>query len=229
VHSSTGVKLPVADIAEAVRSRAPGALLCLDAVHGFGAEADRPRDLGCDVLFSGCHKWLSGPRGTGLVWARADAWERIDALVPSFAAPAYGAWLRGEAVPATPAGPVHTPGGFHAFEHRWALAEAFGFQRAIGTERIADRIHDLAERLKAGLAAHPGVTLVTPRSGALSSGLVCLDLRGRRAPQVVDALAERGVVASVTPYAVEHVRLGVGVHLSDDDVDAAVRAVGALA
>ena len=123
---------------------------------------------------------------------------------------------------------VHTPGGFHAFEHRWALAQAFAFQRDVGPQRIADRIHALAERLKAGLAAVPGVTLRTPRSAALSSGLVCFDVDTQPAPAVVEALAARKIVASVTPYAVEHVRLGVGIHLAEADVDAAVKAISAL-
>ncbi|MEU1964789.1 aminotransferase class V-fold PLP-dependent enzyme [Micromonospora sediminicola] len=69
VHSGTGVKLPIRRLAEVVRERSPEALLCVDGVHGFGADASTPEQLGCDVLVSGCHKWLLGPRGTGLVWA----------------------------------------------------------------------------------------------------------------------------------------------------------------
>ena len=34
-----------------------------------------------------------------------------------------------------------TPGGFHSFEHRWALADAFRFHAGIGKARIAKRIH----------------------------------------------------------------------------------------
>ena len=76
VHSSSGVKLPLREIAARRRRREPRPrereriLLCVDGVHGFGAEDASPADLGCDVLFSGCHKWLFGPRGTGFVWAR---------------------------------------------------------------------------------------------------------------------------------------------------------------
>ena len=47
--------------------------LCVDAVHALGVEA-AGRGLGCDFLVAGTHKWLAGPRGTGIVWARA-AWE----------------------------------------------------------------------------------------------------------------------------------------------------------
>ena len=226
VHSSTGVKLPVAEIAKAVHARNPKTLVCVDGVHGFGAEADKPAQLGCDVLISGCHKWLAGPRGTGLIWATPDAWRQIEPLVPSFDGRPYVAWMDGDDPPTEPAGPVHTPGGFHAFEHRWALAQAFGFQQAIGARRIADRIHALAARLRDGLAQAPKVKLVTPPD--LAAGLVCLDLQGMRARDAVAALARRRIVASVTPYAVEHVRLGAGIHLSERDVDAAVAAIRAL-
>src|SRR6185312_6697879 len=39
VHSSTGVKLPIRAIADALRGRA---LLCVDGVHGFGIEDATP-------------------------------------------------------------------------------------------------------------------------------------------------------------------------------------------
>ena len=86
-----------------------------------------PAELGCDFLVSGCHKWLFGPRGTGLVWGRAEAWAAVDAGDPAFAAaasaPGWGS------APTGPPGPAATPGGYHSFEHRWALAEAFEFRR----------------------------------------------------------------------------------------------------
>ena len=74
VHSDTGLKLPVRQIADAlvpinaVRPLAARALLCVDGAHGLGVEDATVADLGCDFLVAGTHKWLFGPRGTGLVW-----------------------------------------------------------------------------------------------------------------------------------------------------------------
>ena len=74
VHSSTGVMLPIRAMADAVatanRARAPEeqALLCVDGVHGLAADAATPDELGCDFLVAGTHKWLFGPRGTGIIW-----------------------------------------------------------------------------------------------------------------------------------------------------------------
>ena len=124
----------------------------------------------------------------------------------------------------TEPGPYFTPGGYHSFEHRWALADAFEWQRKLGRQKVADRIHGLAQRLKDGIADH--VQLVTPRSRELSSGLVCF--AARNPEQAVERLREQRIHASLTPYADAYVRLGTSLHVDERDVDAAVSAVKRL-
>ena len=121
------------------------------------------------------------------------------------------------------------PGGFHAYEHRWALAEAFRFHLDLGRREVADRTHALATRLKDGLAAIPAVRLVTPRDPELSAGIVCLEAGTRNPGEVAAELRRQGILASVTPYAQPYLRLGPSIVTSEDDVDAAVAAVRALA
>jgi selenocysteine lyase/cysteine desulfurase len=237
VHSSTGVKLPLREIADAVTNANRGRraderiLLCVDAVHGFGVEDASPSQLGVDVFISGCHKWLFGPRGTGLIWAAPHAWARLAPTIPSFDPRAYGAWLKGRAPPETPYGPLMTPGGFHSFEHRWALAEAIDFHAQLGgRSQVADETHKLATRLKQGLAAIRGVTVRTPADESLSAGLVCVDVGGTEALHVVERLRrEHRVVASVTPYSTRYLRFGPSVANTADDVDSAIEAVAAVA
>ena len=235
VHSSTGVKLPVRAIADALAERDAGlgkekTLLCVDAVHGFGVEPEALPDLGCDFLVSGCHKWLFGPRGTGIVWGSSEAWPEVRPTIPSFTdAESFGRWLGGgDAGPPTTAS-AFTPGGYHAFEHRWALAEAFAFRQEIGRERAAERTHALTTRLKEGLGGIAGITVRTPLDEQLSAGLVCCDVPGDAGEEVVPRLREEhGVVASLTPYASRYLRFGPSIVNSEDDVDRAVAAVSAL-
>jgi isopenicillin-N epimerase len=221
VHSSTGVKLPIRRIADALRplnrsrSEADRILLCVDGVHGFGIENVRLPALGCDFFAAGCHKWLFGPRGTGLVWGRPDAWQHVTHTIPSFTATG------------TP-GSAMTPGGFHSFEHRWALAEAFLFQRRIGRQRIAARTHALNAHLKSALAGMPHVTLHTPRAASLSAGLVCFEVRSLPAQEVVERLASRGIVATVTPYTPTYARVGPSIVNTPAEIRRAVRALRAL-
>jgi selenocysteine lyase/cysteine desulfurase len=226
VHSSTGVKLPIRAIADALPDRV---LLSVDGVHGFGGQAASARELRCDAFASGCHKWLYGPRGTGVLWANERVRELIRPTIPSFDDGAsYGAWLSGTSPAGIPDGARLTPGGFHSFEHRWALAEAFRFHDAIGRRRVEARVRALATTLQAGLSEIRSVRLRTPSSGALSAGLVCFEVAGLDPDAVVQRLAARRIVASVTPYAERYVRFGPGIVNTPAEVDAAVRAVAAL-
>jgi selenocysteine lyase/cysteine desulfurase len=225
VHSSTGVRLPIRAIAQALPERV---LVCVDGVHGFGARTETVRDLGCDAFVSGCHKWLYGPRGTGVLWANARMRELMRPTIPSFDGGSYGAWVAGGSRGGIPDGPTLTPGGFHSFEHRWALPAAFALHQGIGRERVEARVRGLATRLKARLAEVRGVRLRTPQSPGLSAGLVCFEVAGRDPAEVVERLASRRIVASVTPYALRYVRLGPGIVNTPEHVDAAVRAIARL-
>ena len=187
VHSSTGVRLPIQEIAQALRAleQATGqrVLLCVDGVHGFGAvDVDLP-DLGCDFLSAGTHKWLFGPRGTGILWGRN--FGPLTELIPSFSGPGNGARL--------------SPGGYHSFEHRWALDQAFAFHQRIGRAAVVQRTVDQATQLKEGLAVIGAdqVRVVTPLDPEVSAGIVCLDVAGLR-PATASAgcvAARQGIVA----------------------------------
>jgi selenocysteine lyase/cysteine desulfurase len=234
VHSSTGVMVPVRAVADALaevnrgRDEPDRALLCVDGVHGVGVDAANAADLGCDFLVSGTHKWLFGPRGTGLVWGRRQAWPAVRPVIPSFSAAGFLGWLGGRP-PAGPPGELGTPGGYRAFEHLWALAEAFRFHLAIGKDRVAARTREQAARLKSGLAALPRVRVITPSDPSLSAGIVCCTVEGTDPAAVVSRLAtEHRIDASVTPYRESYIRFGPGIVTTPDEVDQVVRAVAEL-
>jgi isopenicillin-N epimerase len=222
VHSSTGVKLPIRRIADALAplnaGRAPTEklLLCVDGVHGFGVEDVQAASLGCDFFVSGCHKWLFGPRGTGLVWGAPDAWQHASSTIPSFT---------GTDTP----GNANSPGGFHSFEHRWALNEAFELHQRIGRRRIARRIHELNRLVKDGLASMSHVTVHTPRSDALSAGLVCFEVRGADPETVVERLRAKRIVATVTPYSPPLVRVAPSILNTPAEVRTALARIRELA
>jgi len=220
VHSSTGVRLPVpaiaAMLAEVNAGRGPDdrALLCVDGVHGFGAVDLPVAELGCDFFATGTHKWLFGPRGTGLLWGRA--WDAVAPVIPTFS---------GDSSP----GARYTPGGYHSFEHRWAVREAFDLHREIGRDRIAERVAIQATRLKKGLAAIPSVTLVTPEDPASSAGIVCCEIDGMDPYAAVVALRDQHkIVASVTPYERQYLRFGPSIVTTPEQMDRVVDAVGGL-
>ncbi|MDI9240042.1 aminotransferase class V-fold PLP-dependent enzyme [Lysobacter sp. LF1] len=236
VQSSTGLRAPVRAIADAVaqinagRSEDQRVRIVLDGVHGFGSVDAEAAKLGADYFCAGTHKWILGPRGTGLVWASADNWARLRPTVPSFSdLEQYEAWQQ-EREPRRPNVAARvTPGGFHAYEHHWGMASAFELQQRLGRARATARIAELNGRIKDGLAAIPGITLHTPRDPELSAGINCFELKGKVPDDVVAALLRRKVLASSSPYAVSYARLSGGLMNTPDQVDQALAALREVA
>jgi isopenicillin-N epimerase len=234
VHSSTGLKVPVRRIAEALarinagRDEADRAFLIVDGVHGLGVEDETVAQMGCDFFVAGTHKWIFGPRGTGLIWAKAGAWKALRPIFPAADFGPFTAWLRGEAPRGMEAAWI-SAGGFHSFEYAWALPEAFAFHKRIGRSRVAERIHSLNDQCKEGLARMHHVKLYTPRGNSLSAGIICFDVEGMKPKEVVKRLLERRIIASTSPYAVSYVRLAPSLLNSSEEIEITLREIRALA
>ncbi|CAN7546761.1 aminotransferase class V-fold PLP-dependent enzyme [Phenylobacterium sp. LjRoot219] len=235
VHSSTGVKLPISQISAAIarinasRTDYNRILLCVDGVHGFGNQPESFAELGCDFFFAGCHKWLFGPRGTGVVIGSPAGWRAMTPTIPTFLdSAAYSNWIAGTPAPDC-TGAIFTPGGFKAFEHVWAMSDAFVLHNWIGKRQVADRTAELAEQLKAGLAGMRHVTLHTPRSRALSAGIVSFDVAGLSADQTVARLRNWRVLATAAPYARPHARLAPSIRNTPQEVDFVLNAIRGMA
>jgi selenocysteine lyase/cysteine desulfurase len=122
-----------------------------------------------------------------------------------------------------------TPGGFHAFEHRWALTEAFRFHMQIGKAKVAARIHELNTQCKEGLAKMPHIKLQTPMSDKLSAGMICFEVEGLTPKQTIARLKDLGIMASTTPpYKYEYARVTPSLWNTPAEVDATLRAIHSL-
>lgn len=80
VLTGTGLRLPVDRIGAEARAR--GGFLVVDAAHGLGA---LPADLGAyrhvDLYAANLHKWMMGPKGTGVGWINPDPARGLDELL----------------------------------------------------------------------------------------------------------------------------------------------------
>jgi selenocysteine lyase/cysteine desulfurase len=225
VHSCTGVKTPVKQIAAMVkeqnskRAEADRIYLCVDGVHGFGIENVSMHDLGCDFFVAGTHKWIFGPRGTGVLYAKKDAWNMIGPVIPSFEYNAYVSWLDLFPADKLTYADLCSPGGFHSFEHRWSLGEAFQFQLNIGKARVEERSHQLSTKLKQGLATISHIKITTPASEEVSAGINCFEVTGMKNIDVVKKLLTKKIIASESPYKTSYVRLTPSIVNTEEEVD----------
>lgn len=199
----------------------------MDGVHGFGIEDVDVSSVGCDFFVAGTHKWIFGPRGTGLIWGSDRGWARCSAVVPSFGK-SYGVWLGYRTQDQVSMGDHMTPGGFHAFDHRWALPEAFKLHLQLGKSHVQKRIHDLNTLTKEGLKDIDGVTLHTPMSPELSSGMICFDYKNMEPWPVVGALYEKGIITSTTPYRRSYARLAPSLINNEEEIKRTLEAIAQI-
>jgi isopenicillin-N epimerase len=234
VHSSTGLKLPIRAIANTIaeankgRAESDRVILVVDGVHGFGVEDENVAEMGADFFIAGTHKWIFGPRGTGIVWAKAENWKELRMIFPAFAVAPFSAWITESKLTAPMQASWMTQGGFHAFEYEWALPAAFEFHKKIGRAKIAERIHYLNDQCKEGLAAMRHVKLHTPRGNKLSSGLITFEIEGIKSADVVKRLHEKHIIASTAPYKESYARLAPSLLNTPEEIETTLRHIRAI-
>jgi isopenicillin-N epimerase len=235
VHSSSGLRLPIRAIADAIaeinrkRTENTRVLLVVDGVHGLGAVDETVAKMGADFFAAGTHKWLFAPRGTGLIWAKAENWTRLTPIIPTFSGQEpYDAWTRNEPPKGSTQADWVMPGGFFAYEHQWAMPAAFNFHQQIGRKRIAERIQTLNGHIKQGLAEISGITVYTPKDPKLSAGIVSFTVQGKKNEEVIKHLLEQNILASISPYGVAYLRLAAGIMNTPEEVDSALKALRSL-
>ena len=213
VQSGSGVKLPIAEIGKLVeeqnRNRADQdrILYVVDGVHGFGVDDLDFPDMHCDFFIAGTHKWMFGPRGTGIICARSAELKDVTPTIPTFSE-------------ATAFSTIMTPGGYHSFEHRWALDEAFKLHLELGKAQVQARIHGLNTYAKNRLLEHPQIELVTPLSPDLSAGFSFFRVKGRDCETVAAQLMKNRVVCdSVDRDVGPVIRIAPGLLNSEHEID----------
>lgn len=220
VHSGSGVKLPVADIGALVdkhnRNRAEHdrIIYLVDGVHGFGVEDLSFPAMNCDFFIAGTHKWMFGPRGTGIVCSRSEQVKYVTPIIPTFSE-------------ATAFSTTMTPGGYHSFEHRWALNEAFKLHLQWGKADVQARIHALNSHMKKRLQAHSQIELVTPLSPELSSGFSFFRVKGQSSDKIAAWLMQNRVIADAVERDVGPViRTAPGLLNTEAEVDRFIALLG---
>ncbi|GAB7527635.1 aminotransferase class V-fold PLP-dependent enzyme [Pseudomonas sp. 3A(2025)] len=219
VHSGSGVKLPIGKIGELVkeknkdRAEQDRIIYCVDGVHGFGVENLSFPEMNCDFFISGTHKWMFGPRGTGIICAAS---ENTTDLIP------FSATFSEAKNFAT----TFTPGGYHSFEYRWAASKAFELHLQLGKANVQQRIHELNSYLKQQLISIKGVELVTPQSSTLSAGFTFFRMAGLDDEALATYLNQnRIIVDSVSRDAGPVVRMAPGLLNTEAEVDRAIQLI----
>lgn len=209
VITTTGLRMPIREISALARSR--GVLCVVDGAQAVGHVAIDVRALGCDAYAACGHKWLLGPKGTGLLYIRKEAEDRIQ--------PVQREDGRRFVAHSTGIGSLPLIAG---------LGAAIEAAQAVGVANIEGRIMALRARAYAGMQAIPALTMASPPPGPLGTGLVAARVPDAHpADALRDRLRDRHrvIVKMVEKQWFNGIRLSPHVFNTEADVDAAVAAL----
>lgn len=160
VFSSTGLRMPIAEISSL--ARANGALCIVDGAQAAGAIQVNVKKLGCHAYATSGHKWLMGPKGTGLLYLSKDA---QDIIRPMQFEESYNTYNDGN--------------GVVNLACILGLGKAIEYLESIGISEIEEHNLSLRNRLYGKLKDLNNVTILSPGEGSLASPMLTLLLPDR--------------------------------------------------
>ncbi|MBK3775130.1 aminotransferase class V-fold PLP-dependent enzyme [Azospirillum sp. YIM DDC1] len=190
IPTNGGLVNPAAAIGRVARRH--GIPYLLDACQTVGQMPVDVEDLGCDFLSATGRKFLRAPRGTGFLYVRKEWLDRIEPYTLDHSGGALAGPDRYTMRP--------DARRFELWESniaaRLGLGVAVDYALSWGLEAIRDRAFALADRLRHGLGALPGVTVRD--LGAERCAIVTFTVDGREPRAIKAALRGQGINLSVS-------------------------------
>ena len=197
VSCCTGTRLPAREITAWAKAR--GILSHFDGAQALGVFPLDVREIGCDFYTSNGHKWLLGPKGTGVFYAPR-------------------AWLERMVL-----------GALEAGTRAWGLAAGLGasldWYEGLGWENVRAHIARLSAYLKERVLERPYLHLHTPLLFESSSGMTSFIVAGHEAGEVANRLREGwNIYVRVVPE-FNAVRISTAVFNDEGDIDRLIEAL----
>lgn len=221
---STGVTLPIADLAEITHQA--GALFICDAAQSCGMVPAPVLDLGVDAYAVSGQKWLLGPDGTGALFIRSGRLGDFQSTFSGYHTVRHGmSDYQGNYVP-TPGAERYEVATINPASLAGWTASLTWLAEEVGWPWIHARIANLSGQLYDQLASIDGVDILTPREGI--AGLIHFTIVGMTPADAVKSLADANILIRATP-APELIRASVGFFNTEEEVARVAQAVATLA
>ena len=168
--TTTGTLMPVREIARVAAEKK--IWFFVDGAQTAGMIPFNLHEIGCDAYATSGHKWLLGPKETGLLYVRR---EMLDTIRATFVGAYSGGdfdFLKGTV--AFNAAAQRYEYGTVSIPLRVGLGAAIAFIRKIGIERVWKRDRMLADSLVAGLGGMPEIVVLSPARAEARSAMITI-------------------------------------------------------
>lgn len=217
VSNISGIGLPMKLLCGECRDR--NILTLVDGAQTLGALDLDLHDMGCDFFTGSLHKWPMGPKETGLLYGRRGSEDRV---WPSVVGVGYDTAEDKGALKLETFGQRDDPA-------LAAIVPTVDFLESIGKERIEARLRAIIARLRRGIEAIPGVSILTPPDPAINAGILIFSLPGISGGDAFEALYRDHDIGSARAGLVDGVRLSPHIYNTLADADRVVDALKAMA
>ena len=216
VTCTTGQRLPEKEICKFAKDK--GIWVFLDGAQAPGMMPVNLREYNCDFYTTSGHKWLIGPKRTGILYVKKELLDVVRPLtVGGYSDAGYS--IEKNELKFQPSAQrfeygTQNPALF------FGLETALDFINAIGIERIWEHNRALAESFYQELLKIPEVEVLSPADESFRTAMITFKMKNLSYDKIVAHLAERRIrVRPVTEGNLMAVR--VSFHLYNNEMDVA--------
>ena len=153
IFSSTGLRTPVAEISSLARSK--GIICIVDGAQAVGAIRVNVKELGCHAYATSGHKWLMGPKGTGLLYLSKEVQNIIR---PMQFEESYNTY--------------NDSNGVVNLANILGLGKAIEYLESVGITKVEEHNLSLRKRLYDKLSDMTTLKIISPAEGPLASPML---------------------------------------------------------
>ncbi|MGA9364400.1 MAG: aminotransferase class V-fold PLP-dependent enzyme [Bacteroidota bacterium] len=187
ITTTTGQQLPVKEIAHIAKDK--GLWYFLDGAQVPGMMPVNVKDIGCDFYATSGHKWLLGPKRTGLLYVRK---AMLESVRPIFVG-AYsdnGFDLTTGKIAFHPTAQRYEYGTYNA-PLMIGLGAAIEFLQSIGMDNVWRRNEALSTRVYEGLSELKNVEMLSPSHPEDRGAMITFRMKNVKVEQLQSFLADK--------------------------------------
>ena len=208
ISNISGTLLPAKELCTIAREK--GVLSLVDGAQTFGFMDFTLKEMGCDFYTGSAHKWLTGPKESGVLFVKKETLPKVWPLIIS----KNWNWDNEGRIDNLIRYGQRNNATIAAFE------KAIEFHNIIGKDKVETRVRELVNNLKEEIMANiPGVEFVTPLNPAMYGGILVFNLPGINADQAVDKLYhDHRIAAAGTHDGYNGIRLSPNIYNSKGEL-----------